>query len=443
MESLIVYGGSKLSGNIKVSGAKNVAMKVILASLLTDKKIVCKNVPHISSVKNTAKAVEILGAKVFFENHHFEADGSKINNFQIPLEMGGLVRTSTMVIGPLLARFGKAIVPNPGGCRLGARPIDRHIEGLRMLGAKIEYKDGYFFAEAKKLKGAKYVFPKSTHTGTETMILASVLAEGKTVLENAAEEPEVDDLILMLNNMGANIKRTGCGVIEINGVSKLNGAEHEIIPDRNEVVTFAIAAYMTDGDITVENAKEGHLKTFLNKLKDVGAEWKKVKKGLRFIGRSKTYKHTNIVTSPHPGFMTDWQPLWTVFATQFSGESIIHETVFEDKFKFVFVLFFMGAKIELFNPKVKNPAKFYNFNWDDEKQEYRHAARVFGPTKFHEAVLQMMDIRAGAAVLIAALGVKNKRKSVIYNIDQLDRGYEKLEERLGSMGANIKRITTL
>lgn len=266
MDSLIVHGGNKLTGSVRVSGAKNVAMKVILASLLTDKKVICRNVPHISSVKNTAKAVELLGAKVNFENHCFEADGSKIDNFKIPLEMGGIIRTSTMVIGPLLARFGKAVVPNPGGCRLGARPIDRHIEGLKALGARIEYRYGYFYAEAKKLKGTTYTFPKSTHTGTETMILAAVLAEGKTTLKNAAEEPEIDDLILMLNKMGAKIKRTGFGVIEINGVSSLSGVDHTIIPDRNEVVTFAVLAYMTGGDIIIENANQEHVETFLKNL---------------------------------------------------------------------------------------------------------------------------------------------------------------------------------
>jgi len=439
LDSLIVHGGNKLKGTVKVSGAKNVAMKVILASLLTDKKVICKNVPHISSVINTAKAVELLGASVKFENHCFEADGSKINNFKIPLEMGGVIRTSTMVIGPLLARFGKAIVPNPGGCRLGARPINRHIEGLKALGAKIEYRDGYFFAEAKKLKGATYVFPKSTHTGTETMILAAVLAEGKTILKNAAEEPEIDDLISMLNKMGGNIKRTGQNEIEINGVSKLNGADHEIIPDRNEVVTFATAAYVTKGDITIQNARAEHLATFLKKLDQVGAKWEANKVGLRFFGEG-VYRAVDVETAPHPGFMTDWQPLWTLLATQFSGKSIIHETVFEDKFKFVSELVKMGAHIELFNPTVEDPENFYNFNWEDNKPEFRHAALVYGPTKLHEAVLQMMDIRAGAAVLIAALGTENKNKSVIYNIEQLDRGYEKMEERLGSLGANIKRV---
>lgn len=439
MDSLIVHGGNKLTGSVRVSGAKNVAMKVILASLLTDKKVICRNVPHISSVKNTAKAVELLGAKVNFENHCFEADGSKIDNFKIPLEMGGIIRTSTMVIGPLLARFGKAVVPNPGGCRLGARPIDRHIEGLKALGARIEYRYGYFYAEAKKLKGTTYTFPKSTHTGTETMILAAVLAEGKTTLKNAAEEPEIDDLILMLNKMGAKIKRTGFGVIEINGVSSLSGVDHTIIPDRNEVVTFAVLAYMTGGDIIIENANQEHVETFLKKLDDVGAKWESNKDGLRFTAGN-SYKATDVATSPHPGFMTDWQPIWTVFATQFSGTSTVHETVFENKFKFVSELVKMGAKIKLFNPKVEDPENFYNFNWEDNQPEFLHAARVSGPTKLHEAVLQMMDIRAGAAVLIAALGAKTKDKSVIYQIDQLDRGYENMVERLSNLGADIKRV---
>ncbi len=438
MDSLTVYGGNRLTGKVRVSGAKNVAMKVILASLLTDEKIVCRNVPHISSVMNTAKAVELLGAKVNFENHEFQAEGKHINNFQIPLEMGGVIRTSTMVIGPLLARFGKAIVPNPGGCRLGARPIDRHIEGLKKMGAKIEYREGYFYATCEKLKGAEIEFKKITNGGTETLILAAVLASGKTILKNAAVEPEIDDLIKMLNMMGAKIQRTKERTIEIVGVSSLKGITHEIMPDRNEVVTFAMAAYMTQGDITVENAREADIVTFLKKLDDVGAKWEKTETGLRFVGDG-SYRATDVVTAPHPGFMTDWQPLWTTFATQCTGKSEIHETVFEDKFKYVDELLKMGAKIELFNPKVENPESFYNFNWEDDKPEYRHAAIVDGPTNLHEAVLQMLDIRAGAAVLIAALGVAAKKKSSIYNIGQLERGYEKLEDRLSALGAKIKR----
>lgn len=439
MDSLIVYGGNKLTGQVRVSGAKNVAMKVILASILTDDKIICRGVPHISSVNQTAKVLEILGGKIKFENHCFEAEGKTINNFKIPLEMGGMVRTSTMVIGPLLARFGRAIVPNPGGCRLGARPIDRHIEGLKKMGAEIEYVNGYFNAVASRLHGAEYTFEKSTHTGTETLILAAVLAEGKTVLKNAAEEPEIDDLIKMLNLMGAKIKRIkDKRIIEITGVDKLHGVTHEIIPDRNEVVTFAIAALMTGGDVTVVNAKQEDLTTFLKKLDEIGAKWEKTENGLRFVGGG-VYRATDIVTGSHPGFMTDWQPLWTAFATQFVGKSVIHETVFEDKFKFAEELLKMGAHIELFNPKVENPETFYNFNWDDNLPEYRHAAMVSGPTNLHEGILHMMDIRAGAAVLIAALSVNSKNKSVIYDINQLDRGYEKLEERLISLGANIKR----
>ncbi len=438
MDSLTVYGGNRLKGKVRVSGAKNVAMKVILASLLTDEKIVCRNVPHISSVENTAKAVEILGAQVNFDNHCFEAEGKHINNFQIPLEMGGVIRTSTMVIGPLLARFGRAVVPNPGGCRLGARPIDRHIEGLKKLGAKIEYKDGYFVAEAKKLKGAEYKFPKITHTGTESLILAAVLANGKTVLKNAAEEPEIDDLIKMLNLMGAKITRQKNRIIEIQGVNGLKGVDYEVMPDRNEVITFAVAALITGGDIVIENAEEQNISAFLKKLDDIGAKWEKLDRGIRFIGHG-NYQATDVATSPHPGFMTDWQPLWTVLATQMIGKSVIHETVFEDKFRYVSELIKMGAKIKLFNPKVDDPETYYNFNWEDNQPEFWHAALVSGPTKLHEAVLQMMNIRAGAAVLIAALSVPEKKKSVIYNIGQLERGYEKLEERLSSLGARIKR----
>ncbi len=321
MDKLIIKGGHPLKGSIRVSGAKNVAMKTIAASLLTRDTVTVKNIPLISSVIGTANIVKPLNVKVKFNTDHSVAvDASEMNNHLIPLELAGLYRTATMVIGPLLATFGRATVPNPGGCRLGKRPIERHVEGLKALGAKIVYKNGYFYASAKKLTGTTYKFPKNTHTGTETMILASVKAQGRTVLENAACEPEVDDLVHMLNLMGARIERVEPRTLVIDGVKNLSGITYEIMPDRNEVITFAIAAYVTGGDITVENAQVDKIRIFLDKLSEAKANFEINNKGVRFYNHN-SYGPTHVTTAPHPGFMTDWQAPWAVFASFARGIS--------------------------------------------------------------------------------------------------------------------------
>ena len=344
-----------------------------------------------------------------------------------------------MFIAPLLARVKEAIIPNPGGCRLGARPIDRTIDGVKKLNADISYsrQDGYFHAKTKGLTGTDYTFKKNTHTGTETMILAAVLAKGKTVLINAAEEPEIDDVIELLNLMGANVKRTGKRQITIIGVDKLKGAEFRISPDRIEVATFAIAAIVTGGDVFIKDANKTDIKSFLEKLKQTGAGIEESADGIRFFSNGKL-KPVNITTGIHPGFLTDWQALWGVLMTQADGDAIIHETVFEDKLGYVEDLERMGAVVKLFNPIVKNPEQVYNFNLEDEKDEYFHAVKISGPTDLHNAVMTTLDIRAGAAVVLAALCAKGV--SAIFGIEKLDRGYEDFEKRLSLLGANIKRV---
>lgn len=438
MEKFVIRGGKKLKGEIKVSGAKNVAMKLILTGILTGKKIFIRNVPLISSVYGTADIVKHLGVQVHIEkNHTATIEATSIKSHCVPLECGGLYRTATMVMGPLLARLGKAIVPNPGGCRLGKRPIDRHIEGLLALGAKITYKDGFFYAEAKKLTGCRFRFRQNTHTGTETLILAAVLADGETVIENAAAEPEIDDLIGLLNRMGAKVKRIKERTIVVCGVKNLTGAEYEIMPDRNEVVTFAIAAAVTGGDIVVDGVQMEYLVEFFKKLKEAGVHWERAGEGrVRFVGR-KPLHSTQVVTHSYPGFMTDWQAPWAILMTRAQGKSSIHETVYEDRFGYVAELKKMGGQISFFHPKVDHPQSFYNFNWIDRKKNQYQGIKITGPSRLHNALLEVMDLRAGATLVLAALSASGE--SIMHGIEHIDRGYERLEDRLTKLGAYIRR----
>lgn len=438
MEKFTVDGGKKIYGEVKVSGAKNVAMKIILVGLLTEKKVHVKNVPMISSVFNIIEMVRELGVKVTVKDgNELIIHGDNIKNYQIPLEFAGLNRAAPMVMGPLLSRFGKAVVPNPGGCRIGKRPIDRHIEGLKSMGAKIEYRDGYFWAVAERLHGTSYTFSSNSHTGTENLILAGVLANGETVINNAAQEPEIDDLIRLLNLMGARIRRTDGRKIVVSGVDKLSGAEYEIMPDRNEVVTFAIAALVTGGDVVVEGTQRQYLSSFLEKLDEIKAGWEPITKNKTRFFAGERLQAAQVTTSPYPGFMTDWQAPWTVLMTQADGTSVVHETIYEDRFGYVRELAKMGAKIEFFHPAVEHPEKIYNFNWSDKDKELFQAIKIFGSTPLHNAILEVTDLRAGATLFLGALCATGK--SVITGIEHIDRGYECIEKKFLRLGAKIKR----
>ena len=428
-----------MEGEIKVSGAKNVAMKIILAGMLTPQAIHVDNIPLISSVYGTADLVRHLGAKVTISSDHtLTVIGNGIKNHIIPLEMGGIIRTATMVLGPLLHLFGKAIVPNPGGCRLGLRPIDWHIQGLRKMGAKIKYDRGYFYASCSKLNGVRFKFPKNSHTGTETLILAAVRARGETLLENASQEPEVDDLINLLNRMGARIKRIKDRSIVIVGVDKLTGCDYSIMPDRNEAVTFAILAITSTGSVMVKGAQKKQLQSFLTSLDQIGIIYRIIDENRIEFSTQKKFRSSQIRTSPHPGFMTDWQAPWTLLMTQATGHSQVHETIFENRFNFVKELIKMGAKIEMFHPKVNNPKNFYNFVWT-KNHHLCQGIRISGPTPLHEGILNVADLRAGATLVLAASIAKGT--STIFGIEHIDRGYEKIENRLHKLGIPISRLT--
>ncbi|OGH12166.1 MAG: UDP-N-acetylglucosamine 1-carboxyvinyltransferase [Candidatus Levybacteria bacterium RIFCSPHIGHO2_01_FULL_36_15] len=440
MKKYVINGGIKLQGEVNISGSKNVVLKAIVAACLTKEEIKISNVPLISDFYTMLDIFKEIGGKVGISGHKVTLRLKDIKSSKIPLEMGAKIRTSSMFLAPLLLRSKKAVIPNPGGCRIGARPIDRHIEGLEKMGAKISYvhEDGYFHAQTDGLHGATYKFKKNTHTGTETLILAGSLAHGQTILENAAQEPEIDDLIDLLNRMGAKIKRSGKRKIIIEGVKNLHGASLEVMPDRNEFITFAIASALSGGKIWIKNGDLDEISVFLDKFKTAGGKWEEKDSKVRFYLDRKVIS-VDVKTSSYPGFMTDWQGPWAVLMTQAEGgSSVIHETVYESRFGYVDELKKMGAKIELFNPEVKNPTDFYNFNYEQINGKCKHAAKIYGKTPLHNAVLNISDLRAGATLVIAALIAKGE--SVVFGIEHLERGYENFDERLKKIGANIKLV---
>lgn len=429
-----------MTGTVSIGGAKNVALKAFVASLLTEEDVIIHNVPLIRDVMFMLDVVRSLGVVVDITGHTARIKNNHIKEMTVPLDVGARLRTSSLVLGPLLARYGEANIPNPGGCRIGARPIDRHVEGLKQMGAEISYNsdDGYFHAKATQLHGTTYRFSKNTHTGTEALMLAAVLADGDTVLENAAEEIEIDDLISLLQSMGATISRISPRTIKITGKRKLHGTEFTIMSDRNEEVTFALAAAVTGGSITVSKSELVNLTAFTDVFTQAGMEYISLDAHTtRYTGKEQIFP-VDITTAPYPGFMTDWQAPFAVLMTQAMGVSTIHETVFESRFSYVSELKKMGAMIEFFDPQVDNPEVFYNFNWADKPEAYHQAIRITGPTDLHNAILSIDDLRAGATLVLAALSAKGE--SYIHEVEHLDRGYEQFEERLKSLGAHITRI---
>lgn len=438
MKKYLIEGGFDLEGTIRISGSKNVVTKAVIAACLTDEPVTLKNVPEISDIQALLEVIESIGGVVERGDGEVTITVPSVKNSTITLAEGARVRTSSMFLSPLLLRAKQALVPNPEGCRLGARPIERHIEGLEQMGAKIEYKseDGYYHASTDGLVGTTYKFEKNTHTGTETLIMAAVLAKGTTILENAAEEHEIDDLIALLNSMGAKIQRKEGRAIEIEGVEKLHGTTYEMVSDSNELVTFAVLSLLTGGKILLENVNLANVGIFLQELDRAGGIYEEVDGKIRFF-RKNGLNSTSIMTAPEPGFKTDWQGPWAILMTQATGESVIHETIYENRFGYVSELKKMGAHIEFFEPEVENPKSLYNFNYE-MGHSYQQAIKIVGPKKIHNAVLNVSDLRAGATVVIAALIATGE--SVIYGIEHIERGYEKFVERLSSVGAKIREV---
>lgn len=435
MARYIIEGGKPLRGEVEIYGAKNAAFKMMIAAMLSNEPSELSNVSYVRDAVVVKQIIESLGGKAEFSgNHRVSVTGSGLRKAEVEPSVGEGTRAATLLIPVLLHRFKRAKVPFPGGDKIGARPLDRHFDALKALGAEIKVIGNSIEATAEKLTGITFTFSKNTHTGTEMMLLASVLAEGKTIINNAAEEPEVDDLIDFLNKMGAQITRSTPRTIEVVGVESLGGAKHEVVYDRNEAVTFACFALGTRGDITVKNVSKDTIKAFLDKVEEARGGWEEVDGGLRFFYQGSLLA-TQVETHPYPGFMTDWQAVWASLMTQAKGVSTIHETVFENRFTYVPLLENFGANIQRIPLEVENPEEIYNFNWTEDSKNYFHGAAISGPSKLHAAKAEVLDIRAGATVCFMALIAEGQ--SEINNIELIERGYENLEGRLSQLGARI------
>jgi UDP-N-acetylglucosamine 1-carboxyvinyltransferase len=432
-----IRGGRPLIGRVRVGGAKNTAFKAMIAALLADGPSILENVPDVEDVRLVAQAIEALGGRARRVGPTtWVVDPSGLARARVPACSLERTRASPLLMVPLMVRFGEAVVPRPGGDRIGRRPLDRVLAGLEALGARVEECGERLRVRATRLCGARYRFPKNTHTGTEALLLAAATACGETLLEGAAQEPEVDDLIAFLNAMGARICRTGERTIRIEGGARLRGARHRVMPDRNEAVTFACAALVTKGEVEIEEVRPDHVRAFLDVLRTIGAG-SACRETSWCVWYQGPMRSTVVQTAPHPGFMTDWQPLLAPVLTQAEGVSIIHETVFENRFHYARELLRMGARIEFFNPPVEDPDAVYNFNLEDDRPEFFHAIRIFGPTPLRPARVSATDIRGGAALVLAALAAPGE--SIVEGVEHLERGYDRLDAALRSLGAEIER----
>lgn len=418
MDRIKVHGNHnlQLKGGVRISGAKNAVLPAIAASLLTEQQIHLDNVPLVKDVFTMLTLMRELGAESTIDRNRLNIQVKNIQSYEASYELVRAMRASILVLGPLLARLGKAAVALPGGCAIGSRPIDLHIHGLEKLGASITLKHGYIHAEAKKLTGTEIKFEKKTVGGTENLLMAAALAQGETILKNCAMEPEITDLSELLAKMGAKIEGIGEETIQVIGVKELGSAHHTIIPDRIEAGTFLVAGTLTQGDITLTHLKPSHLDTVIEKLKYSGASIDKLNEhSLRVIG-SKAIKPQDITTSPYPGFPTDMQAQFTVLMTQAEGTSIITETIFDRRFSHVNELLRLGANIEVSGDK----------------------ATVRGKTSLSGAEIIASDLRASASLVLAALIANGE--TIINESEHLDRGYEQIEEKLRSLGATIERF---
>jgi UDP-N-acetylglucosamine 1-carboxyvinyltransferase len=417
MDRLRIEGGRSLAGAVRVSGAKNAALPALAACLLTGSEVRLDNVPDVWDVGTLVKLMDGLGARAErLGVHRWAVSTPEISSPEAPYDLVRKMRASVLVLGPLVARAGRARVSLPGGCAIGARPIDRHLEGLRQLGAEIRLEHGYVEARAERLTGATVEFPDVTVTGTENLMMAATLAHGTTVLKNAAREPEVVDLARLLNGMGARVDGAGTSVITIEGVDALGPCEHRVIADRIEAGTYLIAAAITGGKVTLEDCEPGHLGAVLEALTKVGLRVETGPNWIR-IGNGRPLRAIDLATEPYPGFPTDLQAQFMVLMTQAGGASTIDETIFESRFMHVPELRRMGASIDLAG----------------------HAARVEGPTPLTGAEVTASDLRASACLVLAALAARGE--TVVHRVYHLDRGYEAIEKKLAGLGARVERLS--
>ena len=442
MKRFVVEGGHPLKGSVVVSGAKNAVIKMIAASLLTSEEVILSNVPKISDVETILAMVRSFGTEaVWVDNNKLKLRSAQPEAEYLHSEITKTTRSGVMLMAPLLARYGKFSICAPGGDAIGIRPINRHIEVLRSFGAEIVTEGQCFIGEAKMgLKGGDVGFSKNTVMGTEQAILAAVLATGKTLIRNAAAEPEIDDLIVLLSKMGAKVVRKEERLIEIEGVSLLHGASHEVIPDHNEAATFIIAAAVTRGDVIVSKIIPSHLLSLLAKLEKVGVTFESGKDQIRvWVEKGKDFSPIDIETGPYPGFKTDWQQPFCVLLTQCHGLSRVNETIYLNRFEYIKELNRMGAKIENLKPSQRGLKAKIDEEYDIEKQgEPETLVEITGPTQLIARRLSIPDLRAGATLVIAALGAKGS--SEIFGVEQIDRGYEDFDGKLKKLGAKIERF---
>jgi UDP-N-acetylglucosamine 1-carboxyvinyltransferase len=415
MQKLAIQGGLPLHGEVKISGAKNAALPIMCASLLSAETLQLSNVPDLHDVVTMRKLLQQMGVRADIKGEELALDGGQVNKLEAPYDMVKTMRASVLVLGPLVARFGEARVSLPGGCAIGSRPVDLHIKGLQAMGAQISIEHGYIHAQAKRLKGARIFFDIVSVTGTENLMMAATLAEGVTVLENAAREPEVVDLANCLIEMGADISGAGTDMITINGVDRLHGAEHRIMPDRIESGTFLVAAAATGGSITLRETRADILDTVLEKLTEAGAIVR-VEADTIHLEMRKRPQSVNLRTAPYPAFPTDMQAQFMALNAIAEGSSMMVETIFENRFMHVQELRRLGAQIDVEG----------------------NTALVRGVPRLDGAAVMATDLRASACLVIAGLVAQGE--TVIDRIYHLDRGYAHIESKLTQLGANIRRL---
>jgi UDP-N-acetylglucosamine 1-carboxyvinyltransferase len=416
MDKLRIKGGSRLEGRVRISGAKNSALPAMAASLLTAEEVTLDNIPLVNDIFTTRRLLRELGVGVEFEgDHSLRLRAEKILSHEAPYDLVKTMRASVLVLGPLLGRTGRARVSLPGGCAIGARPINLHIKGLEKLGATVRTEHGYVEASSERLKGAEIVFDKITVTGTENLMMAAALAEGQTVLQNAACEPEIVDLADMLKDMGARIQGAGTPTMTIHGVQELHGTSHRIIPDRIEAGTFLVAGAMTHGELELIDSNPGHLASVIEKLRETGVNIETGPGRVKILGNG-NLKSADVVTSEYPGFATDMQAQYMALTTQTTGTSVITENIFENRFMHASELMRMGANIRIDGSR----------------------AIITGKTRLSGATVIASDLRASASLVLAALVAEGH--TLIDRVYHLDRGYEKIEEKLQSVGAQIERL---
>ena len=417
MDKLLIKGGAPLSGSVRTSGAKNAALPILAGTLLATEPVTIRNVPHLKDVTTTLSLLQLMGVEVTVDDQmNVEVDARQVSKFEAPYELVKTMRASILVLGPLVSRFGEADVSLPGGCAIGARPVNLHVAGLQAMGADVTVENGFIKARAERLRGAHIVFDTVTVTGTENLLMAAVLADGETVLENAAREPEVMDLAKFLNSLGASIEGAGSSTISVQGVTALHGGSHRVLPDRIEAGTYLVGAAMTGGKVRVTHAAPETMEAVLIKLSEAGADITSGEDWIELDMHARRPVSVDIKTSPYPGFPTDMQAQFCALNAVADGVATITETVFENRFQHLLELQRMGADIQLEG----------------------NTAIIKGIDRLTAAPVMATDLRASASLVLAGLAADGE--TLVDRIYHVDRGYERIEEKFSQLGASIQRL---